>query len=52
MTSDSERDDSGGTQPASEPKPTLDPKKPPAAPDPRIWQDKPADGDPESGEAG
>jgi hypothetical protein len=51
MTSDSERDDSSGKQPASEPEPKLDPKQPPPEPDPRIWQDKPADGDPESGEA-
>jgi hypothetical protein len=52
MTSDSERDDSSGTQPAPEPKPKADPKEPPATPDSRIWQDEPADDEPESGEAG
>jgi hypothetical protein len=50
MTSDSERDDSS-TQPAPQPKPTADPKKP-ATPDSKPWQDEPAATEPESGEPG
>ena len=50
MTSDSERDDSSGTQPAPEPEPKLDPKKP-VTPDSKPWQDEPADTEPESGES-
>jgi hypothetical protein len=52
MTSGSERDDSSGKRPASEPEPKSDPKQPPATPDSRIWQDEPADDEPESGETG
>jgi hypothetical protein len=51
MTSDSERDDSSGKRPASEPEPKLDPKKP-VTPDSKPWQKEPAADEPESGESG